>query len=171
MKRLDLLLITLAIAMPAQLIASPKPTTRPSSRPSIPWAPRADCTGIYGHKSNQKAPRVGLAALFKSPHAYKGKLIQVSGVVADVCRKKGCWLLLKSGKQVMRVRFKGYSFFVPTNSKGYKVTVTGYAAKTTIPEHIARHYAEESGDKSALKKIKGPQQTVSFMADWVSLRK
>lgn len=152
--------------------ANSQPTSRPTSRPArAPWAPRTDCSGVYGLPVKTKLLNISLADLMKEPGKYAGKRLEIQGVVQDVCRKKGCWMLVKSGKHVMRVRFAGYKFFVPTNSKGYKVSVYGLAKETVIPEKLARHYAEESGDPQKAKTIKGPQKTVVFTADWVVLSK
>ncbi|MCA9523358.1 MAG: DUF4920 domain-containing protein [Myxococcales bacterium] len=165
--------LSIAIIAVATSSVSAEPTSRPTQRPTTktPWAPRTDCTGIYGLPVKTRLRTVELAELMRDPASFAADRLEIRGVVQDVCRKKGCWLLLKSGKHVMRVRFVRYSFFVPTNSKGYGVTVYGRAKVTMIPERLARHYAEESGDPQKAKTIKGPQKTVVFTADWVSLYK
>ena len=147
--------------------------SRPSSRPAAkPWTPRKDCSGNYGAGlSKKKLPSVTLKALLKDTKKFEKKTIRVKGTIQDVCQKKGCWLLLTSDKKTMRVRFKDYKFFVPTNAKGYVVTLEGSAVATEISEKLAKHYAEESGDKEAAKKIKGPQKTVAFTATGIKLEK
>lgn len=147
--------------------------SRPSSRPAAkPWTPRKDCSGSYGAGlSKKKVTKVTLKALLKDTKKFEKKTIRVTGKIQDVCQKKGCWLLLTSNKKTMRVRFKDYKFFVPTNAKGYVVTLEGTAEATEISEKLAKHYAEESGDKEAAKKIKGPQKTVAFTATGIQLKK
>lgn len=141
------------------------------ARYAHPWSPRKDNTGFYGFKNKEKAQKVTLAKLMTDTDKYKGKFVEVKGKVRDVCRKKGCWLMLTDGKHLMRVRFKGYKFFVPTNSTGYGVIVRGYGRRATISARLAKHYAEESGDKAAAKKITGPQRVVAFTAHSVRLFK
>lgn len=147
--------------------------SRPTSRPTEqPGAPRKDCTGSYGAGLKDKSARtVTLAALIKNPKAFEGKTIRVTAKIEDVCTKKGCWMVLVDGKNHMRVRFKDYKFFVPKNSAGYIATVEGTAKLTTISEEMAKHYAEESGDKEAAKAIKGPQTGVAFTATGVTMVK
>lgn len=148
--------------------------SRPTSKPSKakPWTPRKDCSGSYGAGlSKAKLDTVKLKTLMDKPKKYAGKKIRVQGVIQDVCQKKGCWLLLRAGKKTMRVRFKDYKFFVPTNSKKYVVTLEGSAKEITISEEMAKHYAEEGGDKEAAKKIKGPQKTLLFMAEGLKISK
>jgi hypothetical protein len=172
-----LLSITSAVILSLTIISSAdaqsKPTTRPSSQPAKKaWSPRKDCAGDYGKGlSNGKRPTPSLKALLSDTKKYEGKTIRVQGTIQDVCQKKGCWLLLTSDKKTMRVRFKDYKFFVPTNAKGYIVTLEGHAKATEISEKMAKHYAEESGDKEASKKIKGPQKTVAFTATGLKLEK
>tara|TARA_B100000609_G_scaffold199249_1_gene201500 strand:+ start:2238 stop:2804 length:567 start_codon:yes stop_codon:yes gene_type:complete len=151
------------------------PTSRPSGKVkkvvkkkyARPWSPREDCSGLYGTVDKKYAQKVTLSELMKNTDAYKGKFIEVSGVVKDVCRVKGCWMMLTDGTHLMRVRFKGYKFFVPKNSIGYGVTVRGYGRKSVLSARMARHYALDAGDKEAAKKIKGPQKVVAFTASSV----
>ena len=53
------------------------------------------------------------------------------GRVADVCRRKGCWTILRDGDTQVRVRFKGYSFFVPTDSQGREARKASFSALNT----------------------------------------
>lgn len=136
-----------------------------------PWAPRADATGTYGTKSKASVTPVTLETLFSATDKYKGKLIRVEGVIKTVCKVKGCWMMIEQGNRKMRVRFKGYKFFMPTNSEGYKAVAYGYARKAIIPVRVLRHYAMDRGDVEGAKKITKPKVTVAFTADWVELSK
>ena len=162
------LFLSLALCGTAQ--AQSRPTSKPAAKK--PWTPRKDCSGTYGAGlSKKKLQSVTLKKLLKNTKKFEDKTIRVKGTIQDVCQKKGCWLLLTSDKKTMRVRFKDYKFFVPTNAKGYVVTLEGQAKATEISEKMAKHYAEESGDKEAAKKIKGPQKTVAFTATGIRLEK
>jgi hypothetical protein len=136
-----------------------------------PWAPRKDCTGTYGTPSKAKTTSVTLASLFASPKTYEGKLVQVKGKIKAACKFKGCWMMLTDGKHKMRIRFKGYGFFVPTNSAGYEAVVFGKAKARTISVKMLRHYAMDAGKPELAKKITKPKHTVAFTADWVKLYK
>jgi hypothetical protein len=111
-----------------------------------------------------------LADLFKTPDAFQGKTVRTEGKVAAVCQEKGCWMTMGDGEKTMRIRFEGYSFFVPKNCAGMTATVEGVFKVQTIPEATAKHYAEETpgGDPG---KIKGDQKEISFTATGVELRK
>lgn len=155
-----------------------RPTSQPTSRPAkttdakpaekpakkrVRLPALGHPAGVYGEGVNQ-SKAVRLPALAKVIDRLHGRPIRLDGRVSDVCRKKGCWMVLREGGQEIRVRFKDYSFFVPRDCSGRQVIVEGIATRKTIPEAEARHYAEESGDPEAAKAIKGPQQVLTFTA-------
>ncbi|HBP21078.1 MAG TPA: hypothetical protein DEA08_25240 [Planctomycetes bacterium] len=158
-----------------------QPTSQPTSRPTSDPAQDGDQkpakpapkrvrlpalghpAGVYGAGVSQ-SEAVRLPALAKVIDRLHGRPIRLDGRISDVCRKKGCWMVLREGGEEIRVRFKDYAFFVPRDSAGREVIVEGIATRKTIPEAEARHYAEESGDPEAAKKIKGPQQVLAFTA-------
>lgn len=169
----SLLFVSVASAHPASQHAkeAKAPAKRATKAPVRPWSPRKDCSGTYGTASKQKAIKVTLAELIKNHSKYKGKLLHVNARVTDVCPKKGCWMMLTDGKHLMRVRFKNYSFFMPTNSTGYGVMVEGFGRMTTVSVRMAKHYALDRGDKAAAAKITKPQTAVAFTANWVRMYK
>lgn len=116
------------------------------------------------------SPKVALADLVKDPAAWSGKTVKTEGLVSSVCQEKGCWMILKSGEQSVRVRFKDYAFFVPKDSAGMTAVLEGVFSVKTVPEATAKHYAEETpGGKPA--EIKGDQKELSFLASGVELAK
>ncbi len=106
--------------------------------------------------------------ILKSPESFAGKTILLSGRISDVCQRKGCWTVLSDGDLTMRVRFKDYGFFLPTDSSGRQAFVEGVVKVQTLSQSDARHYESESvgGDPS---KIVGPQHEVGFTASGVRL--
>ncbi len=93
------------------------------------------------------------------------KEIIVSGEAVDVCQKKGCWLVVSDGASQMRVTFKDYGFFVPTDISG-KVTLQGVVLTEELPEETAKHYAEESKGEDP-DAIEGPQKVITMVATGV----
>lgn len=147
-------------------------TASVASAGNKPWTPRKDCSGLYGSKANNsKVKVIKLGDYIKGIKKHKGKTFRVRGRVADVCQKKGCWLMLTDGTNLMRVRFKGYSFFMPTNSKGYGVEVVGRGKPTTLSVGLLRHYAMDAGRPDLAKKITKPKKGIFFMASQVRLYK
>ena len=62
----------------------------------------------------------------------------------------------------MRVTFKDYGFFVPTDSGGKRVTIVGTFDRKVISEKQARHYAEDAGQDPS--QIVGERTEYSIVA-------
>ena len=94
--------------------------------------------------------------------------VLVRGRVADVCQRKGCWTILQDGDARVRVRFKDYGFFVPTDCSGREALVEGVVEVKTLSADLARHYEEETagGDPAT---VTGPRREVSMVATGVRL--
>jgi hypothetical protein len=74
-----------------------------------------------------------------------GRTLAVKGRVAEVCRMKGCWMVLTDDRQSVRVTFKDYAFFVPRDLAGKTVVAEGVLSRKTLTEEEAEHLAAESG--------------------------
>jgi hypothetical protein len=99
------------------------------------------------------------------------KPILVRGTINDVCQRRGCWLMVTDGVEEMRVTFKDYAFFVPTDSDGRNVFIEGVVTEEEISEGAAKHYASESmtADSASVDAIKGPQKIVTMVASAVAI--
>lgn len=98
--------------------------------------------------------------------ALHGTDVILTGTIVDVCRKKGCWIVVSDGTSQMRVTFRDYSFFLPTDSFNRRVIIRGVVTVETIDEETAKHYAEESSGEDP-DAIDGPQQVVTMVASGV----
>lgn len=97
---------------------------------------------------------------------------QIAGQIKEVCASKGCWLTMElpSG-QSMRVTFKDYGFFVPTNSAGFPVILEGVATLTETDVATLRHYAEDAGkSKEEVEAITEPKKEITFEAVGVVIK-
>ncbi|HMK07366.1 MAG TPA: DUF4920 domain-containing protein [Flavobacterium sp.] len=99
-------------------------------------------------------------------------VVKFNSKIKDVCSKKGCWMNLElaKGKEAF-VKFKDYAFFMPLNSAGSDVIVSGkaYVSVETVEE--LRHYAKDAGkSKEEIEKITKPETSYSFMADGVLIK-
>ncbi len=94
---------------------------------------------------------------------------KIKGTVVDVCVKKGCWMAVELGNgETMRVTFKDYGFFVPTDKEkmvGKEVIFQGTAKFETVSVADQKHYAEDGGEsKEAIDAIKEDKNSLSFEA-------
>ena len=119
----------------------------------------------YGEKITAEGaiPASSLASKMKG----KDKLaVKVSGTITEVCKNKGCWMMIDIGEgKTMRVTFKDYAFFVPADISGKTVVLDGYAYHQITSVDQLRHYAEDAG-KSAdeISKITQPEVNLVYEA-------
>lgn len=90
-----------------------------------------------------------LAEIIAASAEHAGQEICATAQVAQVCQKKGCFLVAHDGEAVARVTFVDYSFFVPTDSTGKDVTIIGKFQRKSVSEAQARHFAEDAGEDPA----------------------
>ena len=92
-------------------------------------------------------------------------------VVNEVCQVKGCWLTFKlDDGELVRVKFKDYSFFVPKDSSGDTFIIDGIASVEEQSVETLRHYAEDAGkSKEEIMKINRPKRTKIFTASGVAI--
>jgi len=152
---------------PAKEGPTSKPT-EPAKPKRSPLPPLGHPAGVFGAGVHSRKP-IRLETAAKQVKDLHGRTIRVDGLLKDVCRKKGCWTVLRDGKTEVRVKFRDYAFFVPRDAAGRRALVEGIVTAKTISEAEAKHYAEESGDPDSAKKIKGPQKVLAFTAIGVEI--
>ena len=113
-----------------------------------------------------KKTAVPVSAVLGKPE--DGKTVLVEGVVRRACSQMGCWMELvpAEGGAGMRVTFKDYGFFVPTDSAGAKARVQGTLKVAELSAAQAEHLRAEGGSMSA-----GAQREVRLVATGVELRR
>ena len=92
-----------------------------------------------------------ISAILDKPDNYVGKKVRVSGLVIDVCSRRGCWVYLAGDREFEKIRVKvtdGEIVF-PMEARGKTAAVEGVVESMTLTkeEVIARrkHHAEETG--------------------------
>ena len=126
--------------------------------------------GNYGNLVKEKGviSTAELLTKVESTGRFEGK---ITGVIQEVCTKKGCWftMALPNGSS-MRVTFKDYGFFIPTNSQGFPITLEGVATLTETDVETLRHFAEDQGkSKQDVEAIKASKKEITFEATGVHI--
>jgi hypothetical protein len=98
--------------------------------------------------------------------SYTGK---ISGKVVEVCQEKGCWMKLeKDNGDLLMVKFKDYSFFMPKDIQGKEVVLDGEAVIKEVSVKQQKHYAKDAGKPAEeIEKIKAPKKELQFIAKGV----
>lgn len=98
---------------------------------------------------------------------------KVEGTINETCQMKGCWMTMAiaDGSQ-MRVKFKDYGFFVPTEgAEGKTAVIEGMAFTDTISVDHLKHLAEDEGkSEEEIAAISEPEIGLNFEAHGVIIR-
>lgn len=93
-----------------------------------------------------------ISSIIDNPATYVGRQVKVSGLVIDVCSRRGCWIYLAGDRAYEKIRIKvtdGEIVF-PMEARGKTAVVEGIveSMELTREEVIARrkHHAEETGE-------------------------
>jgi hypothetical protein len=106
----------------------------------------------FGEFLDTSLDKVSLTQLVTQSSAYLSKPFLIETKIAKVCQKKGCFFIAQQNEHVMRVSFKDYGFFIPTNSSGKTVLMTGELIQKQMSPEQAKHFASDlNEDAGAIK--------------------
>lgn len=96
--------------------------------------------------------------------------VKVQAEITATCAAKGCWMNLKlEDGEEMRVTFKDYAFFVPTEGmQGNKAVIEGVVSRTLTDVATLKHFAEDAGKPQIeIDAITEPRREYTFEATGV----
>lgn len=161
-RHLFLIAALVAFSSSATFADQSMPPKNPKAQTAKPPAPNA--TGEYGAANFSAKDAKAI-----SSSAVDGEVI-VKTTVAEVCPKKGCWMKVKGAKadEQVRVTFKGYGFFVPTELVGKEVALQGHYVKHVESVEEQKHLLQDAKRPQAeIDAITQPKETVRFVATGV----
>ena len=100
---------------------------------------------VFGGPLDPEARPTSLAAILDAPLDYLDSAVRIETRITKVCQKKGCFMIATNGGQAIRISFKDYAFFVPTDTGGKTVTLTGTLIERELSEKEAAHFREDAG--------------------------
>ena len=103
----------------------------------------------FGSKLPESGDTLSLTELMKDKQKYLDKELMVETRIAKVCQKKGCFFVATEGPLTARVTFKDYGFFIPTDSGGKDVVLSGTFSRKSVSTEEAEHYSSDLGEKVA----------------------
>ncbi|MEZ4267909.1 MAG: DUF4920 domain-containing protein [Myxococcota bacterium] len=110
-----------------------------------------------------------LASLLATePAPANDSVVQLSGVIDQVCKKKGCWLVVRDGDKTARITMKDYAFVVPLDSQGKQVVVEGTLGVRTFNEAQVKHLESDRGGNP--DDVSGTRTEVVVKASGVRIR-
>lgn len=119
----------------------------------------------YGEKTTTDGA-IPASSLISKMKGHDSLAVKITGTIASVCQKQGCWLMVDIGKgKMMRVRLKDHAFFVPKNISGKTAVLDGRAHISTTSVAELRHYAQDAGkSKAEIEKITEPEVSLNYEA-------
>ncbi len=106
-------------------------------------------TETFGEVLPASLPDVTLSDLAKSPDDFRNSMFQITTRIAKVCQKKGCFFIAQEDDTVMRVAFKDYGFFIPTDASGKTVTLAGELVQVERTKLQADHFNSDLAGNGA----------------------
>ena len=106
----------------------------------------------FGALVDESVAEVSLEKIASDGDSYVGQSVRVVARVAEVCQKKGCFFIAQEGSSVVRISFKDYGFFVPTDISGKRVTFVGEVVARDLTADEAAHFTEDMGTQASLVK-------------------
>ena len=104
---------------------------------------------IFGAPLDNSLPLRTLEELSRHENPASVGDFRLTTRVAQVCQAKGCFFIAQEGATTMRVSFKDYGFFVPTDISGKRVTLAGELIQRELTPVAVEHFAEDLGDDEA----------------------
>lgn len=108
----------------------------------------------FGAPMDELPAVVLLSDVLQAPETYSDHAVTVNAKVAKVCQKKGCFFIAQQGNHSVRVAFKDYGFFVPTNIDGRQVTLVGQVVVRDVSPKQAEHFTKDLATKDRNSGIK-----------------
>jgi len=122
----------------------------------------------FGVQLDKSLPKLSMQSLVMDSSSHLAKPFQVETRIAKVCQKKGCFFIAQQDQHILRVSFRDYGFFIPTDSSGKTVTLAGELVKKEIsPEQAAHFKADLKSDTDLVK----PGVVYEIVADSVRIPK
>ena len=122
----------------------------------------------FGVKLDHSLPKLSMQDLVTDSPSYLAKPFQVETRIAKVCQKKGCFFIAQQDQHVLRVSFRDYGFFIPTDSSGKTVTLAGVLVQKEISPQQAAHFEADLKTKTSVLK---PGLVYEIVADSVKIPK
>lgn len=115
---------------------------------SAETAETADEAGAYGEALTLETI-TPIAELVADPERFDGQRVRVAGEVEGVCPMKGCWMNLRQGDQLVRIKVEDDVIVFPADAVGAEATAEGVVEllEMSREQYVGwqAHLAEELG--------------------------
>jgi hypothetical protein len=123
-------------------------------------------TETFGAVLDTSLPRLNMQDLVIDSSVHLAKPFQVEARIAKVCQKKGCFFIAQQDQHILRVSFRDYGFFIPTDSSGKTVILAGELIQKEMSLEEAAHFKADLKSETDLLK---PGVVYEIVADSVRI--
>ena len=123
---------------------------------------------VFGERPAIGKDTVKISQVLEHPNKYLGKVIQVQGIVMDVCPMRGCWMKIKSDrkKENLFIKVRDGEMVFPMSARGKHTVIKGKLVKKVMPlkdvMEIEKARAKKAGKTFDPKSVKGPRTSYMF---------
>jgi hypothetical protein len=122
----------------------------------------------FGVELNNSLPKLSMQDLVTNSLTHLTKPFQVEARIAKVCQKKGCFFIAQQKQHILRVSFRDYGFFIPTDSSGKTVTLAGELVQKELSSEQVAHFKADLKSDTAMVI---PGMVYEIVADSVKIPK
>jgi hypothetical protein len=108
---------------------------------------------------------ISLDEVAKNIEKYNQKTVLIKAKITNVCKAKGCWMVVASEQNSARITFKDYAFFVPFDIKEKDALVEGVVEIKQLSEADRNHLAKDA--KTSVDQI--PKVEMRIVASGVEI--
>lgn len=123
-------------------------------------------TETFGQQLDESLPILSMETLVNEPTIHLGQPFQTQVRIAKVCQKKGCFFIAQQEQHILRVSFRDYEFFIPTDSRGKTVTLTGELIQKSVSAEQSAHL---NADLKSDTKVIQPGVVYEIVADSIRI--
>jgi len=105
-----------------------------------------DTHEVFGAPLPDSGEAMEIGELLANSAQYQGRDVLLTTRIARVCQQKGCFFIAQHGADSVRVTFKDYGFFIPSDSGGKTVTLAGTFSRKPLDPAEAAHIAADLGE-------------------------
>jgi hypothetical protein len=102
----------------------------------------------FGVELDNSLPKLSMQDLVTDSSSHMTKSFQVEARIAKVCQMKGCFFIAQQDQHTLRVSFRDYGFFIPTDSSGKTVVLAGKLVQKEISSEQAAHFKADLKSKT-----------------------
>ncbi len=108
---------------------------------------------------------ISLDEVAKNIEKYNQKTVLIKAKITNVCKAKGCWMVVASEQNTARITFKDYGFFVPFDIKDKDALVEGVVEIKQLSDADRNHLAKDA--KTSVDQI--PKVEMRIVASGVEI--